>query len=111
MIVTTTPFVEGHDVDQYIRVVSGDTMLATRAIKDFVASFQNFFGGRTLQYEEDLRDARESALAELVGRAQQFGADAVIGVHMDYAVLGQTGTIILVTATGTAVKLKAKQSS
>ena len=105
MIVTTTPTVEGYNISQYLRVISGDTIVGINIGKDFMAGISNIFGGRVEGYETEARQARENALAELVDWAQQLGADAVVGVDIDYEAMGQ-GNMLMVVATGTAVKLQ-----
>ncbi|AZA09862.1 YbjQ family protein [Corynebacterium pseudopelargi] len=106
MIVTTTHSVEGREISQYLRVVAGETVAGINLVKDFTAGFRNLVGGRSGSYEKELVQARESALAELVNRANELGADAVVGVELDYAALGSHSDMLMVTATGTAVRLR-----
>lgn len=105
MILTTTPTVEGRTIVEYKGIVFGEVITGVNFIKDFGASLRNFFGGRSGSYEKELLAARRSALAELEGRAREKGADAVVGIDIDYEVLGPNGGILMVTASGTAVKL------
>lgn len=105
MIVTTTPTVEGHTITEYIRVISGDTIVGINIGKDFMAGISNIFGGRVEGYEKEARQARENALAEMVDWANQLGAHAIVGVDIDYEAMGQ-GNMLMVVATGTAVKLR-----
>lgn len=104
MIVTTTNNVDGKEVAEYLRVVAGETIFGADVFKDIAASFRNFVGGRSQAYEQELVNARETALAELVQRAQELGADAVIGVKLDYSTVGPNGGMLMVGATGTAVR-------
>ena len=104
MIVTTTPTVEGYPVTQYLRVVCGETIAGVNALKDMAAGFRNLVGGRSQTYEAELVQARESALAEMVQRAQELGAEGVVGVDLDYETLGADNGMLMVTASGTAVR-------
>ena len=105
MIVTTTPSVEGRRITEYKGVVFGEVIAGVNFVKDFVAGLSNFFGGRSGTYEEELINARQQALDEMEQRAAQLGADAVVGVDIDYEVLGADNGMLLVTASGTAVRL------
>ena len=106
MIVTTTNNVEGREVAEYIDIVFGEVITGVNFIKDIGASFRDMFGGRGKGYEEELMSARDEALSELRQRDINLGADAVIGAKMDYEVLGQAGSMLMVTVSGTAVRLK-----
>ena len=105
MIVTTTPSVEGRRITEYKGVVFGEVIAGVNFVKDFVAGLSNFFGGRSGTYEEELINARQQALAEMEQRAAQLGADAVVGVDIDYEILGADNGMLMVTASGTAVRL------
>ena len=105
MIVTTTPSVEGRRITEYKGVVFGEVIAGVNFVKDFVAGLSNFFGGRSGTYEEELINALQQALAEMEQRAAQLGADAVVGVDIDYEVLGADNGMLMVTASGTAVRL------
>ena len=105
MIVTTTPSVEGHRITEYKGVVFGEVIAGVNFVKDFVAGLSNFFGGRSGTYEEELINARQQAMDEMEQRAAQLGADAVVGVDIDYEVLGADNGMLMVTASGTAVHL------
>ena len=105
MIVTTTHSVEGRRITEYKGVVFGEVIAGVNFVKDFVAGLSNFFGGRSGTYEEELINARQQALAEMEQRAAQLGADAVVGVDIDYEVLGADNGMLMVTASGTAVRL------
>lgn len=102
MILTTTPQVEGYPVKNYLGIVCGEVVAGVNFVKDFAAGLTNFFGGRSNSYEDELIEARESAIREMAQRAEQMGANAVIGIDIDYEVLGQ-GNMLMVTASGTAV--------
>ena len=105
MIVTTTLSVEGRRITEYKGVVFGEVIAGVNFVKDFVAGLSNFFGGRSGTYEEELINARQQALDEMEQRAAQLGADAVVGVDIDYEVLGADNGMLMVTASGTAVHL------
>lgn len=105
MILTTTPSVEGRTISEYKGVVFGEVISGVNFIRDIAASIRNFVGGRSGSYEEELINARTQAMAEMSARAAQLGADAVVGIDIDYDVLGEGGGMLMVTASGTAVKL------
>ena len=105
MILTTTPTIEGRTIQQYKGVVFGEVIAGVNFIKDFAASIRNFIGGRSGSYEDELINARTQAMREMEERAQAMGADAVVGIDIDYEVLGEGGGMLMVTASGTAVKL------
>lgn len=103
MIVTTTPSIEGKKIIDYKGIVFGEVISGVDVIKDFTAGLSNFFGGRSSTYEDELMRARETALHELEQRASSMGANAVVGVDVDYEVLGTNNGMLMVTASGTAV--------
>ena len=105
MILTTTPTVEGRTIIEYRGVVFGEVIEGVNFIRDFASSIRNVVGGRSGSYEEELVNARNNAMRELESRAYQVGADAVVGIDIDYEVLGTNGNMLMVTASGTAVKL------
>lgn len=105
MIVTTTNSVEGHQIAQYLRVVSGETIVGINMFKDLGAGFRNIVGGRSAAYEGEVQQARETALGEMVQRAIELGAQGVVGVDIDYESLGQGG-MMMVCASGTAVRFQ-----
>ncbi|MEY8566810.1 YbjQ family protein [Corynebacterium sp.] len=107
MIVTTTNTVEGQTITGYLRVVSGETIVGINMFKDIGAGFRNIVGGRSRGYEGEVLQAREAALGEMVQRAGEMGADAIVGVSLDYENLGQGG-MMMVSASGTAVTLSAR---
>ena len=104
MIVTTTPTVEGYPVTQYLRVVCGETIAGVNVLKDVAAGFRNFVGGRSQTYETELIQARETALAKIMQHTQELGAEGVVGVDIDYETLGSDNGMLMVTASGTAVR-------
>ncbi len=106
MIVTTTPSIEGKTITQYKGVIFGEVVAGVDFIKDFAAGLTNFFGGRSGSYEGELIKAREEALRELEKRAELLGANAVVGVDIDYEVLGQANNMLMVTVSGTAVRVE-----
>ena len=105
MLLTTTPTVAGHPIQNYLGLVCGEVISGVDFVKDFAAGMRNFFGGRSASYENELTDARAQAIEELVQRAEQMGANAVVGIDVDYEVLGQGGNMMMVTVSGTAVML------
>ena len=107
MIITTTPSVEGYEITGYYGIVFGEVISGVNILKDLGAGLRNVFGGRSQGYEDELINARNQALAELERRAADLQAHAVIGVDIDYEVLGQ-GDMLMVTASGTAVQLAPK---
>lgn len=104
MIITTTPSIEGRQITDYLGVVFGEVISGVDFIKDFAAGLSNFFGGRSGTYEEELIHSREQAVQEMEQRARALGADAVVGVDIDYEVLGSNNGMLMVTASGTAVR-------
>jgi uncharacterized protein YbjQ (UPF0145 family) len=105
MILTTTPTVEGRTIREYKGVVFGEVISGVNFFRDIAASIRDLVGGRSGSYEEELINARSQAMDEMVERAVRLGADAVIGIDIDYEVLGEKGGMLMVTASGTAVKL------
>ena len=105
MILTTTPTIEGRTIREYKGVVFGEVISGVNFIRDFKASIRNIIGGRSGSYENELIKARAQAMDEMAGRAAQLGADAIVGIDIDYEVLGENGGMLMVTASGTAVRL------
>ncbi|MBQ8625281.1 MAG: putative heavy metal-binding protein [Agathobacter sp.] len=103
MITTTTPSVEGKRIVEYKGIVFGEVISGVDFIRDMAASFSNFFGGRSGSYEQELVQARMNAVREMEQRAYNMGANAVVGVDIDYEVLGADNGMLMVTASGTAV--------
>lgn len=103
MILTTTSIIEGHTIKDYKGIVTGETIIGANAIKDFMASLTDFFGGRSTAYEKVLIEAKNTAMAEMQQRATSLGANAIIGIDLDYETLGNNGGMLMVTVSGTAV--------
>jgi uncharacterized protein YbjQ (UPF0145 family) len=106
LLLTTTPSVEGQRITRYLGVVAGEAILGANVFKDIFASVRDLVGGRSATYEKELQNAREIALAELQVRAAELGANAVVGIDLDYEVLGQGGSMLMVSASGTAVRIE-----
>jgi len=105
MLMSTTTAIEGRPVREYLGIVTGEVIVGANLFKDLFASVRDIVGGRSGAYESTLRDARKTALDEAAQEALALGADAVIGVDLDYEVLGQGGSMLMVSVSGTAVKL------
>lgn len=103
IIITTTPSVEGQQIKRYCGLVTGEAIMGANIVKDFFASITDIVGGRSSAYEGELREAREIALAELEQAAFDLGANAVVGVDLDYETIGQGNSMLMVCASGTAV--------
>lgn len=103
MLVTTTPNIEGKRVTKYCGVVAGEAILGANLFKDLFAGIRDLVGGRSATYERELQKARDMALEEMQERAQELGANAVIGVDLDYEVMGERNGMLMVSASGTAV--------
>ncbi len=103
MILTTTPTIEGQPIKQYLGIVTGETIIGANVLKDFMAGLTDFFGGRSTTYEKVLSEAKEKALEELQQHATQKGANAVVGIDLDFETVGANGGMLMVTASGTAV--------
>jgi uncharacterized protein YbjQ (UPF0145 family) len=104
MLLTTTPHIEGKKISTYFGIVSGEAIMGADIFKDLFAGIRNIVGGRAAAYENELRRAKELALGEMEGNAKALGANAVVGVDLDYETLGQGGNMLMVSASGTAVK-------
>jgi uncharacterized protein YbjQ (UPF0145 family) len=105
MIITTTPQIEGRRIVAYHGIVSGEAILGANFVRDFFASVRDIVGGRSGSYERVLRSGRDSALEEMAEEARRLGGNAVIGVDLDYGAIGTGESMMMVTATGTAVTL------
>ena len=103
MLTTTTPTIEGHPVTQYLGIVSGETIIGANVFRDLMAGIRDIVGGRSGSYEKVLTSARETSIREMQERAAALGANAVVGVDLDYEVLGAGNGMLMVTASGTAV--------
>ena len=105
MILSTTPTIEGHPIQEYKGVVTGETIIGANILKDFMAGIRDIFGGRSNSYEKVLREAKDTALSELAENARQLGANAGVGIDIDYETVGQSGSMLMVAVSGTAVCL------
>ena len=105
MIITTTSAVEGRPAQQYLGIVTGEVIVGANIFKDLFAGIRDIVGGRAGSYESTLRSARETAFQELSAEATRLGANAVVGVDIDYEVIGKEGSMLMVTVSGTAVRL------
>ena len=103
MQLTTTPSIEGKTISRYCGIVAGEAVLGANVFKDLFASIRDIVGGRSGTYENELRKARQIALDELAAQARELGANAVVGVDIDYEVLGEKNGMLMVTTSGTAV--------
>ena len=103
MIVTTTPNIEGKRITRYCGVIAGEAILGANIFKDMFAGIRDLVGGRSATYEKELQRARDIAMQELKQRAEEMGANAVVGIDIDYEVLGQGNGMLMVSASGTAV--------
>ncbi len=103
MIVTTTPAIEGQPIKQYLGIVTGEVIVGANLFRDLFASVRDIVGGRSGSYEDVLARARKQALEEMQGEAARLGGNAVVGVDIDYEVLGSNGSMLMVSCSGTAV--------
>ncbi|MBY5960168.1 heavy metal-binding domain-containing protein [Membranicola marinus] len=103
MELTTTPNIEGKQITKYCGIISGEAILGANIFKDFFAGIRDLVGGRSAAYENELGRAREIALQELEDRALELGANAIVGIDLDYEVLGESNGMLMVSASGTAV--------
>lgn len=106
MLMTTTPTVQGHEIETYFGIVSGETIIGANFLKDFTARIHDVFGGRSSSYEGVLREAKEAALKEMSEAAARSGANAVVGIDLDYETIGVSGSMLMVSCSGTAVRIK-----
>ena len=104
MLLTTTNTIEGKEITQYFGIVSGETIIGAKVFKDVFAGIRDIVGGRAGSYESVLREAKETALKEMSDQASQMGANAVIAIDLDYETGGGSGSMLMVTAAGTAVR-------
>ena len=111
MLITTTSTLQDIKVVKYLGVVSGETIIGANIFKDFFAGIRDIVGGRAGTYERVLREAKEQAMAEMEQAAAQMGANAIIGVDLDYETVGDSGSMLMVTATGTAVVIEYPQQT
>jgi uncharacterized protein YbjQ (UPF0145 family) len=106
MLITTTEELQGYEITEYLGLVHGEVVSGANIMRDVMATVTDFVGGRSAAYEEELENSRESALQEIRDRAQRLGADAIVGLQLDFEVIGSRGAMIMVTAVGTAVRLR-----
>jgi UPF0145 protein BVU_2335 len=103
MLITTTPTIEGRPIQAYKGVVTGETIVGANVFKDFLAGIRDIVGGRSGSYEKVLREAKDTSLAEMQQRAAELGANAIVGVDIDYETVGQNSSMLMVAVSGTAV--------
>jgi uncharacterized protein YbjQ (UPF0145 family) len=107
MLISTTPALEGHRVEEYFGIVSGEAIMGANFVRDFFAKVRDVVGGQAGGYEKVLKDARDAALDEMIREAKAHGATAIIGVDVDYQTVGETGSMLMVAVSGTAVRTAA----
>ncbi len=105
MLLTTTPTIEGRTIAEYRGIVTGEAILGANIFKDLFAGIRDIVGGRSGAYEQELNKARQIAMQEMEALAAQLGADAIVGIDLDYETVGQGGSMLMVSASGTAVRL------
>ena len=103
MILTTTPQIEGHPIREYKGVVTGETIIGANMFKDFLAGIRDIVGGRSGSYEKVLNEAKNTSMQEMMQRAQALGANAIVGIDIDYETIGANGSMLMVATSGTAV--------
>lgn len=103
MILSTTPTIEGHTIREYKGIVTGETIIGANAFKDLFAGIRDIVGGRSGSYEKVLREAKDTSLQEMMQRAEALGANAIVGIDLDYETIGANGSMLMVAASGTAV--------
>ncbi len=103
MLLTTTHTIEGRPILEYKGLVTGETIIGANFVKDIKAMFTDVFGGRSGTYERTLQEAKDTAIREMEERAQRLGANAIVGIDLDYETIGQSSSMLMVTCSGTAV--------
>lgn len=103
MILTTTPNIEGYQIREYKGIVTGETIIGANIFKDFMAGIRDIVGGRSASYEKVLREAKDTSMMEMIQRAQAMGANAIVGIDIDYEIIGETNSMLMVSTSGTAV--------
>ena len=103
MILSTTPQIEGHPIREYKGVVAGETIIGANVFRDFMAGIRDFVGGRAGSYEKVLIEAKDTSINEMMQRAQALGANAIVGIDIDYETIGANGSMLMVATSGTAV--------
>lgn len=106
MLTSTTDHLQGFEITEYLGIVTGETISGANLVRDIMATVTDYVGGRSGTYEDILGRSRESAMQEMQDRARLMGADAIVGVSLDYETIGGKGSMLMVTATGTAIKLR-----
>lgn len=103
MILSTTPTIEGHAIREYKGVVTGETIVGANVLRDWLANIRDVIGGRAGSYEKVLREAKDTSMSEMQERASELGANAIVGIDIDYETVGQNGSMLMVATSGTAV--------
>lgn len=103
MILTTTPQIDGYQICEYKGVVTGETIIGANVFKDFMAGIRDIVGGRSASYEKVLREAKDTSMQEMMERAQMMGANAIVGIDIDYETIGASSSMLMVATSGTAV--------
>jgi uncharacterized protein YbjQ (UPF0145 family) len=103
MILTTTPQIEGRPIQRYLGVVTGETIIGANFVKDFFAGIRDIVGGRSASYENVLREAKDTSMKEMMDRALAMGANAIVGIDIDYETIGANNSMLMVSTSGTAV--------
>lgn len=103
MILSTTPTIEGRTIREYKGVVTGETIIGANFVKDLFAGIRDIVGGRSASYEKVLREAKDTSMNEMMERAREMGANAVVGIDIDYETIGSQGSMLMVATSGTAV--------
>lgn len=106
MLITTTPNIEGKHITKYIGLVNGEAIIGANLVKDFFANISDIVGGRSGAYEQGLREAKSIAIKEMMDQAQRLGANAIIGIDLDYQTIGGNGSMLMVSCNGTAVVIE-----
>ena len=106
MLLTTTPQIEGHTIQNYMDVVTGETIIGANFVKDFFAGIRDIVGGRSASYENVLREAKDTSMREMMDRAHAMGANAIVGIDIDYETIGANGSMLMVATSGTAVVVR-----
>ncbi len=105
MITTTTPDIQGRNIEQYLGVISSEVIIGANIFKDILGGLRDILGGRSGTYERVMEDAKNQALKELEEKAQKLGANAVVGIDLDFETIGSSGSMLMVSASGTAVRV------
>ena len=105
MILTTTPNIEGYKILEYKGLVTGETIIGANFIKDIFAGIRDIVGGRSKSYEKVLQEGKETSIQEMMQRAQELGANAIVGIDIDYETVGQGGSMLMEAVSGTAVRI------